>query len=424
MDDIPAVERDVRELAALLTDPDLWGLPGENCRTVVDPTSGEQVLRAVYEAASAATEALVVYFAGHGLLDDSGELYLALPEATREQLWGAVRFADVRREVITTAQGCRAKVVLLDCCFSGRAMSGFMSGPGQLADHAVVDGAYLMTATAENMPAIAAPGAEYTAFTGAFLETLRDGVPGGPPLLAMGLLFTEVDRRLRARNFPRPQQRSRNDGHRIVLARNRATDSPPAEPPDQGRTGSRRRAPMRAASFAAVLLLLAIIGWQVDLFRNVPETTGPSLTPSSGARSTAAAAETTGTPAPKTRASPAPEPGGPPVTISASEESGSEEPIGGSTPDGSIRVRFTGWSTGRQELTFFVVTPDRSCTVDKGRVGQSVVIPEQAGGWIRIVIDDVRSSISKDSADGVVVHIALLVSRVIGDSPKSDVACN
>ncbi|MFI6066869.1 caspase family protein [Micromonospora sp. NPDC051227] len=439
---IPAVERNVRGLAALLTDPDLWGLPPEHCRMVIDPTSGEEVLRAVHEASLAATEALVVYFAGHGLLDDIAELYLALPEASRERLWGAVRFADVRREMITAARGCRAKVVLLDCCYSGRAMSGFMSGPGQLADQAVVDGAYLMTATAENMPAIAAVGAEYTAFTGALVQTLRDGVPGGPRLLDMDTLFTEVDQHLHARNHPRPQRRSRNDGHRIAIARNRAAATPPGGTPDEGRAGKpappergsspgRRWTPRRsvwAGAVGSLLLLLAIIGWRADLLGGDPRSPeGRSTTQSPGASTTPTDPTPSGltpsvTGAPAATVSPAPARGGPPVVIALSEDPDDrDKPATGSTPDGSIRIGVFGWQTTDQQLSFSVVTDERSCRVSVATVGQSLVLPESAGGWVRIVVDDVRSKVIKNE---VVLRGLLSVSRGVGAPPRNNITCS
>lgn len=442
MPGIPAAERNVRELAALLTDPNIWGLPPEHCIMVIDPTSGEEVLRAVHEASLAATEALVVYFAGHGLLDDVAELYLGLPEASRERLWGAVRFADVRREIITAARGCRAKVVLLDCCYSGRAMSGFMSDPGQLADQAVVDGAYLMTATAENMPAIAAVGAEYTAFTGALVQTLRDGVPGGPQLLDMDTLFTEVDQRLHARNHPRPQRRSRNDGHRIAIARNRAAAPSPDEDPagEQAQPGlgsgpSRRWTRWRSVSAAVLgsfLLLLAIIGWQTDLLRGGPkspqgrsttQSPSPFATPRGPAPSGLASSgpTTSGPSPPAATVSPAPARGGPPVEIALLQDAGDpDKPIRASTPDGSIRIGVLGWGTSQERLVFTVVTVERSCRVDAATVGQSVVLPESTGGWVRIVVDDVRSAVVKNQ---VVLRGLLLVSRGVGAAPKNDVSC-
>ncbi|MEV6907389.1 caspase family protein [Amycolatopsis sp. NPDC051071] len=219
---LPGVENNISTLREAMTDPELWGLPEEHCVALLNPSSPDEVLDAVHRAASEATDALLFYYAGHGLLDNRFELYLALPGSDNERLYRAVRYDDIRREVVGTALSCYGKVVLLDCCYSGRALQGGMGGSvDDLADQARVDGTYLMTATAETRKALAPPGERYTAFTGALVDKLTRGLPDGPALLDMETLFHHVKADLQARHFPVPQQRSRNDGKAIALVRNR-----------------------------------------------------------------------------------------------------------------------------------------------------------------------------------------------------------
>lgn len=218
---LPAVENNIETLREVLTDADLWGLPEENCVALLNPVSVDDVLEAVHAAASEASDALVFYFAGHGLLDDRSELYLALPNAAGDRLYRAVRYDDIRREIVGTARACYGKVAILDCCYSGRALQGGMGGSIELADHARVDGTYLMTASAETSVALAPTNERYTAFTGALVDKLVHGLPDGPDLLDMETLFYHVRGDLQARHFPVPQQRTRNDGKAIALVRNR-----------------------------------------------------------------------------------------------------------------------------------------------------------------------------------------------------------
>lgn len=221
LEQLPAVANNIATLRQVITDADLWGLPDEHCTALLNPTSIDEVLDAVNTAASAASDALLFYFAGHGLLDDRSDLYLALPGSDSDRLYRAVRYDDIRREVVGTARACYGKVVLLDCCYSGRALQGGMGGSVDLADHARVDGTYLMTASAETSLALAPPSEEFTAFTGALVDKLKHGLPDGPDLLDMETLFYHVRADLQARHFPVPQQRSRNDGRAIALVRNR-----------------------------------------------------------------------------------------------------------------------------------------------------------------------------------------------------------
>ncbi|MGW5703993.1 caspase, EACC1-associated type [Amycolatopsis japonica] len=222
LEGLPGVENNIATLHKAMTDPELWGLPAEHCVALLNPASPDEVLDVVHQAASEATDALLFYYAGHGLLDNRFELYLALPGADNDRLYRAVRYDDIRREVVGTALSCYGKVVLLDCCYSGRALQGGMGGSvDDLADQARVDGTYLMTATAETRKALAPPGERYTAFTGALVDKLTRGLPDGPALLDMETLFHHMKADLQARHFPVPQQRSRNDGRAIALVRNR-----------------------------------------------------------------------------------------------------------------------------------------------------------------------------------------------------------
>jgi hypothetical protein len=218
---LPAVANNIAALADMLLDRDGWGLPMRHCHLVEDPESVDAVLGPIHQAAEAASDALLVYFAGHGLLDQTSELYLGLPDSTAERLHRAVRYAEIRREIAITAGRCRAKVVILDCCYSGAAVGQFMADPQRLANQAAVDGAYLMTATAATALALAPTNARHTAFTGAILETISSGIPDGPPLLDMHTLYNSVETTLRARHQPTPQSLGRGTGAQIVIARNR-----------------------------------------------------------------------------------------------------------------------------------------------------------------------------------------------------------
>ncbi|WP_238012409.1 caspase family protein [Dactylosporangium sp. AC04546] len=222
---LPSVANNIEHLADLLTNPTIWGLPREHCLVLPNPSGPTEVLRALHTAADAATAALVFYFAGHGMPDDQSDLRLMLPGGSRDQLFDSIRFADIRREFVETATDCAARVVILDCCFSGAAVMS-----ADLVDQqAAVEGAYLMTATTDKALALAPEGERYTAFSGVLIETLRQGIANGPDLLDMETIFGHVAGRLRAGGRPAPQCRSVGSGSRITIARNLALGSPLTE---------------------------------------------------------------------------------------------------------------------------------------------------------------------------------------------------
>ncbi|MGY1580294.1 caspase family protein [Streptomyces sp. MN13] len=221
LEDLPAVANNIERLAALLTAEDLWGLPPEHLTVLSNPTGKDAVLDAVHTAATQADDALLVYFAGHGLLSVDADLRLALPHTDAERLYRGVSYDDVRDLIVHTGRAL-ARVVILDCCYSGSALTGYMGAASDIANRTMAEGTYVMTSSAETKPAMAPPGEKYTAFTGELLSVIEEGVPGGPDPLRMDVLFAEVRDRLAARTgIPAPQQRARNAGHAIALVRNR-----------------------------------------------------------------------------------------------------------------------------------------------------------------------------------------------------------
>ncbi|MEU3601431.1 PQQ-binding-like beta-propeller repeat protein [Streptomyces sp. NPDC006798] len=223
---LPAVERSTAALSEVLGHPRVWGLPAAHRTLLPQPADARTVIDALEEAAGAATDTLLVYYAGHGLIDrHNNELVLTLPGTRPDRPDTGLRYEYVRRAVLDARVTARRKVVVLDCCYSGLAMSGEMaSAPlgSRIADHALIEGTFLLTATAETVKALAPPGEPYTAFTGELITVLATGVEDGPAQLDMETVYRETHRRLTARGRPAPQQRNRNFGARIALAHNTA----------------------------------------------------------------------------------------------------------------------------------------------------------------------------------------------------------
>jgi len=234
LEGLPAVENNLTGLQAVLTDPVIWGLPAGNCTVLRQPGSAQTVLDTLQQVAASATDTLLVYFAGHGLIDpgNDDELYLALPGSDRERAYRtAVPYSWVRREI--QAAHVRRKVVILDCCYSGRALGRWMGdGQADLADRLEIDGTCVLTATARTRRALAPPGERFTAFTGELIAIIAGGIPDGPELLDMDILYGHLTTRLRAKSLPLPQRGQLDRGGDIALARNQAPTAP--APPAAG----------------------------------------------------------------------------------------------------------------------------------------------------------------------------------------------
>ncbi|MFF5228754.1 PQQ-binding-like beta-propeller repeat protein [Dactylosporangium sp. NPDC000521] len=234
--DLPAVANNLRSLTGILTDPLRCGLPGESIAVVSDPRTPVAVAQAVAKAADEATDALLVYYAGHGMrAGRRGELYLAVAESS-------VEFSDVDclpyqrlRDTVLDSPAA-VKIVILDCCFSGAALDGMGGGP---AGQVVIDGAYVLTATSATRLAMAPIGAEHTAFTGELVGLLTEGLPGGGEYLSLDTVYHHVSQRLRSKGLPRAEAAARNTSGTFALARNvAATTSTTSTAPESVRQSS------------------------------------------------------------------------------------------------------------------------------------------------------------------------------------------
>ncbi|MGW3209182.1 caspase, EACC1-associated type [Streptomyces sp. NPDC001135] len=214
--ELPGVTGNVMRLGRLLTTA--TRLSTDNCRTLLDRRDDREVCQAVRQAAREAEDLLLVYFAGHGLLSpDSGELFLALTHSDSDDpLYTAVRFSELREAMAVS--GARNRVLILDCCFSGRAIVEAM-GP-DVTSVALAQthtrGGYTLTATSANRPSIARPGEPCTLFTGALLDLVEQGIDDAGPYVTLGDLFRELERTL----DPKPRQQGSDSVSQLALAPN------------------------------------------------------------------------------------------------------------------------------------------------------------------------------------------------------------
>ncbi|MFI7526483.1 caspase domain-containing protein [Nocardia salmonicida] len=223
--DLPAVERNVSDLSDILAAHHGLRLPSKNCQRLVDIGDPRAVLTAVHAAAAEAEDLLLVYFAGHGLVDSQDNLFLGLADSPRplDQYWLAVDIRDLRTIMNDSNSRAANRVLILDCCFSGRAFEAMGSGAAASAIEAMgVRGTFTMTSTPENETALAPVGGQHTAFTGALIELLDTGVADGPEFLTLDTIYEHTRNVLVSQGLPEPRRRCVDGTGALALVRNNA----------------------------------------------------------------------------------------------------------------------------------------------------------------------------------------------------------
>ena len=192
----------------LLDDEDGFGLPGTNLFDRFDSDASatdqlealEQFLierRATLEAEGSSPRDLVVYYLGHGAFDQAKDYFLAI-QRTRDgsEASSSIRIRDLATSIRNQATGLR-RFLILDCCFSGAASREFMGGPSEAARVQIADvlprtGTSLLCSSSSRDVSMAPDGADYTMFSGALLQVLRQGLPRASRPLSLAMLGEEV----------------------------------------------------------------------------------------------------------------------------------------------------------------------------------------------------------------------------------------
>jgi hypothetical protein len=232
---VPHAKNNIDELYRLFTAADICGLDEGCIVRVLDWENASEITEQIARAAKEATDTLVVYYAGHGLYGDAeNPLYLAAKKTTEERkAFNGVPVSLVRKAIHSSS--ARKRILILDCCYSGRAMDGLLAPTGAKAavEPAIdIEGTYGIAAVPANAKALAPPGEKFTRFTGALLEVLEKGLATGQQVLTLEDVFTEVERKIgRMGDAPPPKRINWDNGQKFRIARNR---SPYYREPDQG----------------------------------------------------------------------------------------------------------------------------------------------------------------------------------------------
>ncbi|MGX1886528.1 caspase family protein [Streptomyces sp. NPDC055287] len=227
--DLPSVVPGAQALHALLTTDAPAFLP-DSTVAVMNGTRSD-VLSAVHDATEEATDTLLLYYAGHGLLTSSGELTLAATDTQHHRPFTAIPYDEVRE--LLARSPARRKAVILDCCFAGRAFA-----MGTVAELAAATGTYVLTSSSANRAAMAPPDKQYPDFTGALIDILERGVKGGPEVLDLQTIFHVLQERLTIEGSSRPRMMVEG-GVRLSLGLNHASDPSGTDP----QAGHSRRSP-------------------------------------------------------------------------------------------------------------------------------------------------------------------------------------
>jgi len=219
---VPAVPATIADLADVLVTN--CGLDRQNLRVVRDPDDLATLGRVIAETAMAATDVLLVYYVGHGVVAPDGRLYLATTRtnAGRQGELGftSVPYEELRRNVVESP--ATTTIVILDACFSGRAVHVLGAAQPDVPLVLEMRGGYVLASSSADEYSLALPGERYTVFSGELIRLLADGDPRAPRELRLRDVHKSLLRSLASMRMPKPKSHGSGHAADFVLAMNPA----------------------------------------------------------------------------------------------------------------------------------------------------------------------------------------------------------
>ncbi|KAM3098636.1 caspase, EACC1-associated type [Phormidesmis sp. 146-12] len=178
---LPCASRDVEALRQVLIQPEMGGFAAVDVTVLIDPQR-QQMERAIYTlfADRQKDDLLLFYFSGHGVKDDSGKLYLATRETSKDRgrlIKPTAVSASALHESMNESRSQR-QVIILDCCFSGAIAQGLT-----LKDDGTIDlktqlggkGRAILTSSTSTQYSFEQEGVDLSVYTRYLVEGIGKG---------------------------------------------------------------------------------------------------------------------------------------------------------------------------------------------------------------------------------------------------------
>jgi uncharacterized caspase-like protein len=181
LQDLLAAPRDVEAMQRVLVDPAIGGFAVEDVQVLENP--GVQNIREAIERLFAdrqRDDLLLLYFSGHGVVDEAGRFHLTAAD-TDQRLLSSTAISAIFVHELMEKQGkdrSQRQVVILDSCFSGAFAKGMAAkGDGvNLLPQLGGKGRAVMTSSKGTEYSFEQKGAELSIYTQYVVEGLRTGI--------------------------------------------------------------------------------------------------------------------------------------------------------------------------------------------------------------------------------------------------------
>ena len=278
---LAAAKPDVNAMQTVLLDPDVGEFASEDVRTLLNPEPQQmrEALERLFSEERKPDDLLVLYFSGHGVVDDRGQFHLTTVDSNKGILKSTAIPASF---ILGLMEDSRSKhqVVILDCCFSGAFAKGMMAKGNAVNFQAQLGGKgrAVLTSCSASEYSFERKEAELSVYTQYLVEGLKTGIADedGDGLISVDELHEFVKARVRE-TFPgmKPKIYPVEEGYRIILAKARkVVEQLAIEQKTTPQKNIKISFPTKFVSVAITLVLSTGVIWQI--FQSQTTTSSPS----------------------------------------------------------------------------------------------------------------------------------------------------
>lgn len=215
----PSAVANLHRLREVFTDAERGGFSFDDCHVIDNPQDPRALSEHVKDFAGEATDVLLVYCSGHGIIDlRRNELQLVLKHAEVSDIHHTAIPVSLIQEAIKDSPAA-VKIFIFECSWAGQAVVGTVvdADSNRLQAQAEMEGVYTLTASAVDKSPPLLTDATYTAFSEALIRILESPVGEYPAGVTLTQLYPLISEDLRSQGYPIPKQSATNRAGDLAL---------------------------------------------------------------------------------------------------------------------------------------------------------------------------------------------------------------
>jgi formylglycine-generating enzyme required for sulfatase activity len=224
---IKNAEASLQHWEKFLLDENYFGMPSSQIQIHLNKNRDEVMSAFIRFCSQIPNDSLlIIYYAGHGVLDTEFSLYLSTPTSHVDTIkWTGISVNDLREQINQYKK--ISKVIILDCCFSAKFFKGILTTPEQLVETKIREmgqqkGLFVMASSGANVPSkfdSSNPNVPMN-FTENILQAIQEGSEISDEFITAEQIFDRAKELCLEKQLPIPYKLITEDGARIVFVKN------------------------------------------------------------------------------------------------------------------------------------------------------------------------------------------------------------